>query len=127
MSLLLCGALYPSQEKSANLKYRQDVDKVDMPFRMLKFLHFSCSFMDYQTTLHAGRLPRFQEQNKITALYWRTPPAFCAFKSVEVIVQNWVFDRLYKWSKPVAYITVIAFAVVRIVAFRNNVKVMGVR
>ena len=99
----------------------------DTPFRIAKFFHFSCSFIDYQTTLHASRSLRFDELNPITNLYWRTPPAFCAFKSVEIICQNWLFDTIYGWSKPIAYITVVLFAIVRIVAFRNNARVMGVR
>ena len=96
-------------------------------FNLAKFLHFSVSFLDYQTTFHASRSPMFQEQDIITRLYWRTPPAFCAFKSVEMIAQNWLFDTIYRWSRPIAYITVALFALMRIVAFRENMKVMGVR
>ena len=96
-------------------------------FRVVKFVHFSASCFDYQMTFHASHFPRYQEQNKLTALYWRTPSAFCALKSVEMICQNWLFDTIYGWSKPVAYITVVLFTVVRIIAFRGNMKVMGVR
>ena len=96
----------------------------DAPFRFAKFLHFSCSMLDYQTTLHASRSMRFEESDIITKLYWRSPPAFCAFKTVEIMAQNWLFNQIYKWSKPVAYITVVVFAIVRIIAFKQNLRVI---
>ena len=106
--------------------YADDTPKSPV-FNLAKFVHFSASCFDYQTTFHCSHYQKFSELNPITKLYWRSPPAFCAFKSVEMIAQNWLFDTIYKWSKPAAYITVVLFAIVRIVAFRNNVRVMGVR
>ena len=99
----------------------------DAPFRIAKFIHFSCSFADYATTHHASRSPLFEEQDIITQLYWRSPPAFCAFKSVEIICQNWLFDTIYKKNKFLGYVTILAFTVVRFLAFRGNMRVMGVR
>ena len=126
-TILAIVLIYPPVVHSGNSQeFKLDTPKSTI-FNLAKFIHFSASFLDYQTTFHCSHFQRFNEQNPITALYWRTPPAFCAFKSVEVIVQNWAFNTIYRWSKPIAYIVVVLFAAVRIIAFRDNLRAMGVR
>lgn len=98
----------------------------DTPFRLCKLSYHTLAFMDYWTTYQASWLPKYQEQNKFTRLYWRSPPAFSAFKAVETVVLDRLFTVIYKKNKLLGFATVIVFAVVRYIAFSNNARVMRI-
>ena len=99
----------------------------DELFKAFKLSYNVSSFLDYQTTFHASRLLRFEERNVITQLYWRSPSTFCAFKSLETIAMNKLFNFVYKQNKTVGIIVVVIFAVVRIFTVFENSKVMEIR
>ena len=99
----------------------------DVPFRLCRLAYHTVAFADYHTTFHASGSFRFEEQNVITRLYWRSSPAFSAVKAVETAVVDWMFRAVYRRSKFLGYVVVAVFAVVRVVAFRDNMRVMGVR
>ena len=99
-------------------------DKVDVPFRVCLLAHHALALGDYWTTYHASFDSRYHENNWLTRQYWRSPPAFSAFKAVEVVVLDSVFKWVYRKSKFLGYGVVIGFALVRYLAIRDNMQVL---
>lgn len=97
----------------------------DEIIKALKFIYHAGAFLDYQTTLQASYFPEFDEGNKLTRFYWRSPPAFCLFKAIETYALDSLFEFVYKKSKVLGVITVIGFAIVRIIAYKDNLKIIG--
>ena len=96
----------------------------DVPFKICLLTHHTLALGDYWTTFAASRDGRFQEENRITSLYWRSPPAFCAIKAVEIIVFDKLFRFIYKKSKLLGILSVAVFAAFRYIAFRDNLQVI---
>jgi len=97
----------------------------DKIFDALKFTYHSAAFLDYTITFHASHFPEYEERNVITCFYWRQPELFCAIKALETVV----FDRLFTWihskSKILGYVAVIVFAAVRLIAVRDNLRILN--
>ncbi|MFX0198975.1 MAG: hypothetical protein ACFFCW_22870 [Candidatus Hodarchaeota archaeon] len=96
----------------------------DKAFDAFKLTYHAGAFLDYGTTFYASRFPEFQEEDAITRLYWRSPPAFCAFKAVETLILDKFFTWIHSKSKILGYLTVAVFAIARFIAFKENLEVI---
>jgi len=96
----------------------------DTPFKACLLAHHTLALGDYWTTYHASFDRRYYENNWLTRQYWRSPPAFCVVKAVEVVLLDNIFKWVYKKSKFLGYAVVIVFGVVRYFAIKNNLEVM---
>ena len=104
----------------------------DTPFRLARAAYHVTAFLDYSTTFHCscqrgrGGEWLFLEKNPVTRLYWRSEPAFCAFKMAETVILDVFFRFVYKKSRFLGYLAVFVFTAVRIWAFRDNLTNMRV-
>ena len=103
-----------------------------VPFRLARATYHVTAFLDYSTTFHCscqrgrGGEWLFLEKNPVTRLYWRSEPAFCAFKMAETVILDAFFRFVYKKSRFLGYLAVFVFTAVRIWAFRDNLTNMRV-
>lgn len=95
-----------------------------VPFKVCLLTYHTSAFADYYTTLHASNSFRYNEENPITKIYWRSKPAFCFAKCVETVLFDTVFKWVYKKNKFLGYLTVISCTIVRYLAYRGNMRAL---
>lgn len=96
----------------------------DEKFRIAILAHNFVAFGDYATTYFASGFTEFEESNIITRLYWRSPPAFCAIKAIEVYAFDQLFKFVYRKSKILGYALVCVCTIVRCVALKDNIRII---
>jgi hypothetical protein len=94
-------------------------------FDLSRVSYHALAFGDYWTTHHASFNQRYIELNKLTRLYWRSEPVYCFFKAAETVLWDSVYRFIYKHSKILGILTVVVCGVIRYMAFKSNLRVLG--